>query len=447
MNALVRIMKYYKFILCITFLCFAYNIHAQTINTKPVLELNKQNSNANYRFTFAQITDVHIGEGYHDYGTYGYVNDTFPEIDSSEPTVALQNAVKWLNENHEAKNIKFVIVSGDLTAKAQYSEFMKFKQIMSVLEIPYVPMIGNHDVWQYVKYNEEETYATADSLMNVIFADVFERNKLFFSNWDDGTRLSKTYNPETERTHYFQNFYFEYDDFLFYALDFNPRYHVKKEEPGIGPEAQLYDYDGGTFRWLQTSLANNSKKGNENICVISHHPPIDNILFVLSGFVFEYDEFDKLTKMLAPHSEHLALWLSGHIHMYYNFPLKTMNKWYNIAPLRVIPANKDFEDAYIQLVDVYLEESITTSIKQNNSKLINNIYPNPSTDFINIQLENGIFNAQYKILDINGKTMLQQTISGLQKNITVDISMLEKGNYIMSIENEKRIDTHKFTKH
>jgi molybdopterin-guanine dinucleotide biosynthesis protein A len=124
-----------------------------------------------------------------------------------------------------------------------------------------------------------------------------------------------------------------------------------------------------------------------------------------------------------------------------------MNKWYNIAPLRVIPANKDFPDAYIQLVDVYLEESITTSIKQNNSKLINNIYPNPSTDFINIQLENGIFNAQYKILDINGKTMLQQTISGLQKNITVDISMLEKGNYIMSIENEKRIDTHKFTKH
>jgi 3',5'-cyclic AMP phosphodiesterase CpdA len=420
---------------------------AQTINTKPVYELNKANENANYKFTFAQITDVHIGEGFYDYGTIGYKNDTFPTLDTSTPTVALENAISWINANYIEKNIKFVIVSGDLTAKAQYSEFMKFKQIMSALHIPYVPMIGNHDVWQYIKYNIEESYATGDSLMNVIFADVFEQNKLFFDNWNDGTRTLETYNPETNLKHNFQNYSFEYDGFIFYALDFNPRYHVKKEEPGIGPEAQLYDYEVGTFRWFKQALENNPNKSKENICVISHHPPIDNILFVLSNFVFEYDEYDKLTNMLVPYQNNLALWLSGHIHLYYHFPMRTINKWYNLMPLKVIPANKDFKDeGYVQLVNVYLEDEIPTSIKTNKQIFISKVYPNPSHEFLNIELKNNLFDSNYKIYDSQGKLIIANKILSIEKTISIQIQNLETGIYQLAIEQNGIIENTKFIK-
>lgn len=422
------------------------NMHGQALQTKPIYNLNKENGSAIYKFSFAHITDTHIGEGFADYGTKGYVNDTFPEVDESQPAQALINAVRWINENYIEKNIKFVIVSGDLTSKAQYSEFMKFKQIMSELAIPYVPMIGNHDVWQYVKYKEEEEYATADSLMNVIFDDVFEKNKQFFDNWNDGTRKIKTYNPETGRTHYFHNYSFEYDGFIFYALDFNPRYHVNKEEPGIGPEAQLYDYEGGTFRWLSQSLKNNPNKDKKNICFISHHPPIDNIFFVLSNFVFELDEYDKLTKMLIPYINHTALWLAGHVHLYYSFPFRTLNKLYNFMPLRVIPANKDFPDAYIQTVNVYLEDNITTSIQQKTANLVTQLYPNPANDLVSIELKNYLQNATYKLFDVNGNNIANGKIVSLQKIFTIDVSTLPAGNYFLQIIHEAGIDTKQIIK-
>lgn len=423
------------YVLFALLLC-VFNVFSQSINNRPEFNLNKQFPNAEYRFSFVHISDVHIGEGFSDYGTYGYYKDSIPAIDTSKPANALRNAVNWINNNHLAKNIKFVIVSGDLTGKAQYSEYLQFKNIMSDLEIPYVPIIGNHDVWQYVRYGFEEEFATGDRVLNEVLESVFEQNKLFFDNWNDGTRLTPTLDPETGFQYYFQNYSFEYDGFKFYALDFNPRYHVKKEEPGIGPETSLHDFEGGTFQWFKNSLAVQEKK-KENTIIIAHHPLMDNILFILSNFVFGYEDYDKLTKMMAPYSDQLALYLAGHVHIYNDYPIRTLNKMYNIMPARVMPANKDFPDSYFQIVNVYKpEEDITTPINHKQSQKIN-VYPNPSNDIFNIQFTQQLNNVSIQLFDLKGNKVYDKK---LEKTATtehqIDVTNLSNGVYQLYISSD-----------
>lgn len=441
-------MNKFLFFIMIQFLFFQHTVKAQKLdNNRQEYFLNKNLEGSEYRFSFVHITDVHIGEGYSDYGTYGFANDTMPDIDSSKPTLSLIRAVQWINENYQAKNIKFVIVSGDLTGKAQHSEFEMFKSIMSTLEIPYIPMIGNHDVWQYVRFGFEETYPTGDTVINTIFKNVFESAKNFFDNWNDGTRLTATFDPESGHEHYFQNFSFEYDGFKFYALDFNPRYHVKKEEPGIGPEAQLHDIPGGTFQWLKKELSLQPKH-KENTILLAHHPLTDNLIYIIAGFVFEYDEYDKLTKMLIPYSNNLALYLAGHVHIYNDYQIRSLNKLYNIMPARVMPASKDFDSAYFQIIHVYKPQEDLTPIKINNINTNDvQIYPNPISDILNIQLKMQIEDFSCTIFDNEGNLVLKVKPNKIDNlHYTLNIEQLTKGVYQLQISNENIIGNFKVIK-
>jgi len=67
-----------------------------------------------------------------------------------------------------------------------------------------------------------------------------------------------------------------------------------------------------------------------------------------------------------------------------------------------------------------------------------NIFPNPSSDFINIKSDNEIKSA--KIYDIKGSLIKSDTTS------KVDISEFPKGNYIISIETKSGIETKKIIK-
>lgn len=418
-------LQYVILIICVSF-SFA---EAQT-NSMPEYDLNKNYPGSQYKFSFVQLSDIHIGEGFGDYGTSGYFNDTIPVVDTSDPANDLRAAIRWINENKMNKNLKFVVISGDLTGSAEKSEFQMCKNLLNTLEIPYVPIIGNHDIWPYVRYQDEAPYACGDSVMNEIFDDVYTQNASFFSNWNDGSRLQRTYNPETQREHYLQNFSFEYDNFIFYGLDFNPRYHVNKAEPGIGPEAQLMDWNGGTFQWLKNELTNNPRKGNKNICFISHHPATDNILFILSGFVFDANEYIKMMDMLTPFKQHLGLWMAGHIHIDFNYPLVN-----NIMPVIGIAANKDFDSAHFRIVNVY-EIPTATAIRTNVNSSKLRVFPNPSNGLFHVSgiaLSN---TATIQIFDVLGQSVYSKNRNemNMQENeYSIDISMLPKGVYLLHV--------------
>ena len=413
-------------------LIIGVDIIAQNTTAKE-FDLNKNDPGANYKFSYVHITDIHIGEGQGDYGTPGFFNDTMPTVDNSYAAVRLRKAVQWINQHAQEKNIKFVVISGDMTDSGEKSEFQMSKKILDELTIPYVPLIGNHDIWPYVRYQNEAPYACGDSVMNEVFADVYESNRLFFDNWNDGTRLQRIYNPESSHEHYLQNLSFEYDGFVFYALDFNPRYHVNKAEPGIGPEAQLMDWTNGTFRWWKNELQNNTHLRNKNVCFFSHHPATNNLLFVLSGFVFDFDEYNKIINMLTPYKQHLALWMTGHIHLDYDYYLTN-----NIMRVRGMAANKEFDSAHFQIVNVY-DIATATPVLSNTKTQQVEIFPNPSNGRFTVATE--LFNPStiISLYDITGAMVLQKNIATYKKDdfYEMDFSYLPKGTYILSIANKE----------
>lgn len=423
-------MKYLFTLLCFSFfIILNNNSYAQA--TAVEFDLNKNEPGATYKFSYVHITDIHIGEGQGDYGTPGFFNDTMPLVDNSYAAVRLRKAVEWINQHASEKNIKFVIISGDMTDSGEKSEFQMAKKILDELTVPYVPLIGNHDIWPYVRYQNEAPYACGDSVMNEVFADVYERDRLFFDNWNDGTRLQRIYNPESLHEHYLQNLSFEYDDFIFYALDFNPRYHVNKPEPGIGPEAQLMDWTNGTFRWWKDELANNPRKRSKNVCFISHHPATNNLLFVLSGFVFDFDEYNKIIQMLNPFKQHLALWMAGHIHIDYNYYLTN-----NVILMRGMAANKEFDSAHFQIVNVY-DISMATPVITNKNKESLEIFPNPNNGKFTVATELFEPTTQISIYDMTGTLQVQKNMNDFRKNdfYEVDFSHLPKGSYFITISN------------
>jgi predicted MPP superfamily phosphohydrolase len=404
----------------------------------PEIHLNSHLPGATYKFSFAHITDTHIGEGLGDYGTAGFFNDEPPAVDSSKPARRLQTAVDWINANRLDKNIQFAIVSGDLTDSGEKSEFLKFKAIMDNLDVPYVPGIGNHDVWPYVRYQQEAVTACGDSVMNEVFEDVFDRAKVFFTNWDDGTRSLRTFNPETSGEHYFHNFSFEYDGTVFYMMDFNPRYHVSKPEPGIGPEPQLMDWEGGSFRWWKNSLAQNPTKRNKNIFITSHHPPTKEFLIMLAGFTFDINEYDKLTKMLEPYRQHLALWMGGHIHRDLDYIISTLSG-NNIVRVREMAANKEFESAHFQVVHVY-EIPNATAIQTGSNQQSLALMPNPNNGVFNVAAELFHPDSKLRLYDVLGNQIFEKSMLALIKGnerYEFDFSFLPKGSYYLEISDNK----------
>lgn len=267
-------------------------------------------------FSFIHITDTHIGEGCpgHDYGTKGYY-DTICGTEDGYPAERLTKAMHWINDNAAKEDIRFVLVTGDLTGAAEKSEFMHFKQIMDSLAIPYVPLIGNHDAWPYNHYGDEAPHASGDSIMNEIFANTFANlNKL--PGWNDGSRTTRWLNPESGRDAYLHNYTYRYNNTLFVFLDFNPRYHVRKAEPGIGPEARLTDTVGGTLPFLRNALK--TANPNDNIVLLSHHPPMKN--FLGAHYSFSAKQRKQLRAAISPYSKQVKAWFCGHMHRWWRYP-------------------------------------------------------------------------------------------------------------------------------
>ena len=73
------------------------------------------------------------------------------------------------------------------------------------------------------------------------------------------------------------------------------------------------------------------------------------------------------------------------------------------------------------------------------------MYPNPSSDFIKIQLPSGILNGTVKIMDIRGRVLQTTRISSISFN-EIDVRNLSKGMYLLKIESDSKIGLQQFIK-
>ena len=229
-------------------------------------------------WTFAVLTDLHIGWGIPDYGKPGY------EESDNEPgqdyylTDRLNKAVEWINAHAVSNNIKFVTVLGDITDTAEYSEFLKARQILNQLVVPYIPIIGNHDIWPYTssamyspdtraipftteKLGIGETASPQEKIGDGYFEQVFwQENQLNVNKinalFPDFSR--ETFNVELE------NYSFEYRGTKFISLDFASR----------DQKTQLFDLLNATdieatVDYLKQQLTD---CGDKKIVLLTHFP-------------------------------------------------------------------------------------------------------------------------------------------------------------------------------
>lgn len=389
---------------------------------------HNQNSPSDiHKFSFIQLTDVHIGEGDADgdFGTPGY-NDTLTGTDTGYAVTSLRSTVNWINQNFDSHKIKFVIVSGDLTDSGERSEFLKGKEILDSLLVPYIPMIGNHDVWPYTDTTESPV-PDGDSLVAGIFGPRFDSLQFFFNDWDDGTRLIPTYNPEANCTSRFQNFSFVYENYLFLLADFETRVHADLGEPGVGPEADLTDFAGGSFNWFKQKLLSYPDKGDKNIFIVSHHPLTKDALGIAGGS-FSYGEYDQVTQFLDTLRPHIAAWFAGHLH---RASVYGISKWIPDGTITTgieTDSNKEFPNGHFRIVNVY-EPALST--EENKHPGIS-VFPNPTSGILGISTTNSNKNPeQIEIYDLLGKMVFQSKFPGI--NHPLDISKLNNGVYFLRI--------------
>lgn len=71
------------------------------------------------------------------------------------------------------------------------------------------------------------------------------------------------------------------------------------------------------------------------------------------------------------------------------------------------------------------------------------IYPNPSSDIVNIQVSEALLGGDYKIIDYTGRTVHTGTITA--SIVTINVSNEARGSYYLYIQNGKETITRTFT--
>ena len=70
------------------------------------------------------------------------------------------------------------------------------------------------------------------------------------------------------------------------------------------------------------------------------------------------------------------------------------------------------------------------------------IYPNPSSDFVNIEVSKALLGGEYKIIDYSGRTVNTGTITS--SIVTINVSDVARGSYYLHIQNGEETITRTF---
>lgn len=97
-------------------------------------------------FSFAVIPDIHLGRQKLRVNFWDMVLPEKNAVVGIEIEERLRKTVRLINQD---SRVDFVATIGDLTNSALPDEYKKVREILDGLEKPYIPMMGNHDIWPY----------------------------------------------------------------------------------------------------------------------------------------------------------------------------------------------------------------------------------------------------------------------------------------------------------
>jgi len=265
-------------------------------------------------YEVAVISDLHIGES----------GDT-----ARDNLNAVVNRInEWASDAQHS--LRFVVVTGDLTNTALPSQWEEVRAALDRLVVPYLPTLGNHDVWSY-NGTWEEAHPTGDRLFAQTFADVFvdwQQNTSgdpllqSFEYWGD----SVVHDPDLDIQCQFQNWKLQYGGLVMFGLDWNTRVAAATRlgYQGSMPTAALHDFANGTFPWIRSQLVKlNGTAPPEYLpqVLLLHHHPYRTPL-PIPGFVYDFGPEHKhqLEEMFRSSLVNSAYWgsIAGHFHIWQN---------------------------------------------------------------------------------------------------------------------------------
>ena len=265
-------------------------------------------------FSFVILTDTHIGEGVEDHGTAGWDDEQGGGIESDSEAI-LARAVADTNALAAAADgPSFALVLGDLSDSGERSELQRAHELLEALQIPWLPLLGNHEMWPYAYDTEQGAYAEADGpvgdgVMLDVFAPAFKQGA---ADLPSLVRAPAVWNPEIDAESSFVNFAFSHCGVRFVALDFTTRMHAGSGYPGVASEAVLHDFEGGSWPWVLADLAEGPGAEAETVVVLAHHPITNSALVSLDSSSFEMAS-DTLTQLGL--DQRIAAFFGGHLHI------------------------------------------------------------------------------------------------------------------------------------
>lgn len=221
-------------------------------------------------FTFAVLADPHVnGEGA-----------------SAE---RLRTAVAWIDAEAQTRGIELVLVLGDIGWPE--SGLIVADEVLSELDVPWVPILGDNEV----QYEGEEPF-------DRVFADQYAALSATFQNFRRGD--TPVDNPDVGAQSWFQDLSFDHRGVHFVGLDWCSRQIGVVE----GEMADLHDFAGGTWGWLEEDLAGMGDGPDRRVVFASHNP------MHMSPGAFDVTELETLDALLGAYADALYASFGGHYH-------------------------------------------------------------------------------------------------------------------------------------
>lgn len=201
----------------------------------------------------------------------------------------LAAAVAWIADEHEARDIELVLIVGDIGWTDE--GLAQAYDTLSDLPIPWVPIVGDNEI----QLGSEEGFDTTFGPQYAALADELEN----FRRGD-----TPVDNPEIGAPSWFQDVAFDHRGVHFVGLDWCTRATGGLE----GEMADLHDFEGGTWGWLESDLAGIGEGPDDRVVFGSHHP------MHMSPGAFDIAEVEALDALLFTYEDAIFADYAGHYH-------------------------------------------------------------------------------------------------------------------------------------